>query len=47
MSKCQGLRFLLVLRFIDYDGEVIKMGDRDLKVACMNERIGEDLMMES
>ena len=32
-----------IFRFITCDGKI----NRDLEVACMNERIGEDLMMES
>ena len=27
------------------DGEIMELGYRDLEVACMNERIGENLMM--
>ena len=32
-----------VFRFIVQDGGIIKLGVGDLEVACMKERIGEDM----
>ena len=33
-----------VFRFILHDGEIVKLVERDLEVACMKERMGEDLV---
>ena len=45
MSRMWRFEIPSVFRFITYDGDIIKLGGRDLEVACMNERIGENLMM--
>ena len=33
-----------VFRFIVHDGGIIKLGEGVLKVSCMKERMGEDLV---
>jgi hypothetical protein len=39
----EGGLLLAVFRFIVQDGGIIKLGVGDLEVACMKERIGEDM----
>ena len=40
-QEVEGWDLLAELRFIVQDGEIIKLGEGDLEVACMKERMGE------
>ena len=43
-QEVEGWDLFAELRFIVQDGEIIKLGEGDLEVTCMKERIGEDLV---
>ena len=46
MSRMRRFEIPSVFRFITYDGDIFDLVDKDPEVACMNERIGEDLMIQ-